>query len=30
MQNADMANVIFEIYSASGMTEWPKGKPPYA
>ncbi len=30
MQNADMANVIFEIYKQSAMTEWPKGKPPYA
>ena len=30
MQNADMANVIFEIYTTSGMTEWPQGKPPYA
>lgn len=29
MQNADMANVIFEIYKQSDLTEWPKGKPPY-
>ncbi len=29
MQNAEMANVIFEIYKQSGLTEWPKGKPPY-
>ncbi|MBI5904065.1 MAG: SCP2 sterol-binding domain-containing protein [Deltaproteobacteria bacterium] len=30
MQNAEMANVIFEIYKQSGLTDWPKGKPPYA
>ena len=30
MQNAEMANVIFEIYTSSGTTEWPLGKPPYA
>ena len=29
MQHADMVNVIFEVYSRSGVTEWPKGKPPY-
>jgi hypothetical protein len=29
MQNAELANVIFEIYSQSGVTEFPKGKPPY-
>lgn len=29
MQNAEMANVIFEIYKQSDLTEWPKGKPPY-
>ena len=30
MQNAEMATVIFEIYSSSGMTQWPLGQPPYA
>lgn len=30
MQNADLANVIFEVYTQSGMTDWPKGMPPYA
>jgi hypothetical protein len=29
MQNADMVNVIFEVYSKSEVTEWDKGKPPY-
>jgi hypothetical protein len=29
MQNAEMANVMFEIYTNSVQTEWPKGKPPY-
>jgi hypothetical protein len=29
MQNADMANVIFDLYKESGLTEWPQGKPPY-
>jgi hypothetical protein len=29
MQNAEIANVIFEVYTSSGLTEWPKGKPPY-
>jgi hypothetical protein len=29
MQNADMMNVIFEIYTQADLTEWPKGKPPY-
>jgi hypothetical protein len=29
MQNSDMINVMFEIYSQSDITEWPKGKPPY-
>ncbi len=30
MQNAEMANVIFDVYTQSSLTEWPKGKPPYA
>ena len=29
MQNADMVNVIFEVYSQSDVTEWDKAKPPY-
>jgi hypothetical protein len=29
MQHADMVNVIFEVYSQSGLTEWHLGKPPY-
>ena len=29
MQHADMVNVIFEVYTQSNVTEWPKGKPPY-
>jgi hypothetical protein len=29
MQNAELANVIFEIYTQSGVTEFPKGRPPY-
>lgn len=29
MQNAEIANVIFEVYTTSNLTEWPKGKPPY-
>jgi hypothetical protein len=29
LQNADMINVIFDIYFQSDITEWPKGKPPY-
>jgi len=29
MQHAEMVNVIFEVYSQSNVTEWPKGKPPY-
>jgi len=30
LQNADLANVIFEVYTESDLTEWPKGKPPYS
>ena len=30
MQNADMLNVIFDVYTKSNVTEWPKGMPPYA
>jgi hypothetical protein len=29
IQNAELVNVIFEIYTQTGLTEWPKGKPPY-
>ena len=29
MQNAEIANVIFEVYTASDLTQWPKGGPPY-
>ena len=29
LQNADLANVIFEVYTQAELTEWPKGKPPY-
>jgi putative sterol carrier protein len=30
MQNAEMATVIFEVYSKSDMTGWPLGRPPYS
>ena len=30
MQNAEMATVIFEVYSKSDMTAWPLGRPPYS
>lgn len=29
MQNADLANIIFDVYKSSDLTDWPKGKPPY-
>ena len=29
IQNAELANVIFEVYTENNQTEWPKGKPPY-
>jgi hypothetical protein len=29
MQNADLANIIFDVYKSSELTTWPKGKPPY-
>ncbi|MCP4751627.1 MAG: hypothetical protein GY866_12090 [Proteobacteria bacterium] len=29
LQNADLANIIFEVYTESDLTEWPAGKPPY-
>lgn len=29
MQNAELANVIFEVYTQNSQTDWPKGKPPY-
>jgi hypothetical protein len=29
IQNAELVNVIFEVYTQTGVTEWPKGKPPY-
>ena len=30
MQNAEIANVIFDVYTTSDLTDWPKGKPPYS
>jgi hypothetical protein len=30
LQHAEMVNVIFDVYTNSDVTEWPKGKPPYA
>ena len=30
MQNAEMANVLFDVYKQRDFTEWPHGKPPYA
>lgn len=29
MQNADLANIIFDVYKSFDLTDWPKGKPPY-
>ncbi len=29
MQNAELANVIFEVYTQNNQTEWPNGEPPY-
>lgn len=29
MQNADLANIIFDVYKSSELTIWPKGQPPY-
>ncbi len=29
LQNAELANVIYEVYSQSDLTDWPNGKPPY-
>lgn len=29
MQNADLANIIFDVYKSSDLTVWPKGMPPY-
>jgi len=29
MQYAELGNVMFEIYTQSQATEWPKGAPPY-
>ena len=29
IQNAELVNVIFEVYTQTDVTEWPKGKPPY-
>ena len=25
----ELANVIYDVYSQSGITDWPKGRPPY-
>lgn len=30
MQNAEIANVIFDVYTTSDLTDWPKGSPPYS
>ena len=30
IQNAELVNVLSEIYQREVETEWPKGKPPYA
>ena len=29
LQNAELANIIFEVYKSSELTDWPQGKPPY-
>ena len=29
LQHAELGNVMFDIYTQSGVTEFPKGKPPY-
>jgi len=29
LQHADLMNVIFDVYTQSGVTEFPKGAPPY-
>ncbi|MCP4751998.1 MAG: hypothetical protein GY866_13975 [Proteobacteria bacterium] len=29
LQNAELANIVFEVYTESNLTEWPQGKPPY-
>jgi len=29
IQNAELVNVIFDVYTQTDVTEWPKGKPPY-
>jgi len=29
IQNAELANVIFEVYTENNQTDWPLGKPPY-
>ena len=29
LQHADLMNVIFDVYTKSGVTEFPKGAPPY-
>lgn len=28
-RHADLANIIFEVYHSSELTDWPKGQPPY-
>ena len=30
MQNAELVNVLSEIYQREVETDWPKGRPPYA
>ena len=29
LQNADLANIIFDVYKSTELTNWPKGMPPY-
>ncbi len=29
MQNAELANVFFDLYTQNNQTEWPRGQPPY-
>jgi len=29
LQHADLMNIIFDVYTKSGVTEFPKGAPPY-
>ncbi len=29
LQHAELAPIMIEIYTSSGLTEWPNGTPPY-